>query len=176
MNFYEVNTPQTEILTNIVREQRERFNYILDVEWKRLVRFRNYNIVVPYSSDLLETLRSIFCAVYDAHEKIWASIEDGQTLTIVGLDLNDLINEFIPIGDLVEAGQIGGYEWWTDCMTFAMTEAFNHRLRKEKVDLEVFYTLREDDNDEVPNTLLGDYVACLCYTPSVASAKPTNDD
>lgn len=172
MNFYEVKKTQTEILTNIVREQKERFDYILDVEWRRLVVASNFNIVVPHSEDLIETLGDIFRAVFNAHEKMWFAIGNGEIETAVGLDLNELVNSFIPIGDLVECGQVGGYEAWTECMMNALTEAMNRRFKEhvkwngeQGVDLEVYYKVIDDDDES-----FYDYVHCLCFKPSVVAS------
>lgn len=173
MNFYEVNKPESEILTNIVREQKERFDFILDKEWRRLVVASNFNIVVPHSEDLIKTLGDIFRAVFNAHEELWNIIYDSDDTPIKqGLDLNDLIEEFIPIGDLVECGQVGGYEAWTGCMMNALTEGMNRRFKEhvkwngeQGVDLEVYYKVIDDDDES-----FYDYVECLCWRPSVVSS------
>jgi len=172
MNFYEVKKSEAETLTNIVREQKERFNYILDVEWRRLVMVSNFNIVVPHSEDLIKTTREIFRAVFGAHEKMWCAIGNGKIGTAVGLDLNELVNSFIPVGDLVECGQVGGYEAEMSCMMNALTEGMNRRFKEhvkwngeQGVDLEVDYYVVDSD----PKSFY-DYVHCMVWEPSVVAS------
>jgi hypothetical protein len=157
MNYYEVKIEKRMELHNIVMEQKERFNYILDVEFRRLAIVSNFNIVVPHSQDLIKTTREVFRAVFGAHEKMWYAIDNGKIETSVGLDLNELVDSFIPVGDLVECGQVGGYEAEMSCMMNALTEGMNRRFKQKEVDLEVYYKVIDDDEES-----FYDYVHCVC--------------
>ena len=166
MNYYEVKKSEAETLANIVRDQKERFDFILDKEWRRMVMTSNFNIVVPHSEDLIKTTREIFRAVFGAHEKMWFAIENGRIAQSVGLDLNELVDSFIPVGDLVECGQVGGYEAEMSCIMNALTEGMNRRFKEQGVDLEVDYYVIDSDPES-----FYDYVHCVVWEPSAICFK-----
>jgi hypothetical protein len=155
MSFYEVNIEERMELRNIVTEQRERMNYIIDIEYRRLVMVSNFARVVYRSEDLIKTMCDIFRKVYNSRELMYSAYGRGQVGLDEVLSLEDLINEFINIDELVECGLTGGYECEVSCMTDALTMCMNRRLRDSGVGYEVSYEHEEDAKGY-------DYIACVC--------------
>ena len=155
MSFYEVNIEERMELRNIVTEQKKRMDYICDIEYRRLAVVSNFNRVVYRSEDLIKTMREIFRAVYNSRELMYAAYGRGQVGLTDLLSLEDCISEFILVEDLIECGQVGGYEAEVGCMTDALTMCMNRRLRDSGVSLDVRYEHEEDTQGY-------DYIACIC--------------
>ena len=155
MNFYEVNMEERMELRNIVTEQKKRLDYIIDIEYRRLVVVCNFARVVYRSEDLIKTLCDIFREVYNSRELMYSAYGRGQVGLSEVLSLEDLINEFINIDGLIESGLTGGYEAEVSCMTSALTTCMNRRLRDSGVGYEVSYEHEEDAKGY-------DYISCVC--------------
>ena len=155
MSFYEVNMEERLELRNIVTEQQKRLDYIVDIEYRRLVVVCNFARVVYRSEDLIKTMCEIFREVYNSRELMYSAYERGQVGLDEVLSLEDLIAEFIDVDELVECGLVGGYEAEVSCMTSALTTCMNRRLRDSGVGLQVSYEHEEDAQGY-------DYIACIC--------------
>ena len=155
MSFYEVNIEERMDLRNVVTEQRERLDYILDIEYRRLVIVSNFARVVYRSEDLIKTMRDIFRRVYNSRELMYKAYGRNQVGLSEVLSLEDLINEFINIDELIKSGLKGGYEAEVSCMVHALTKRMNQRLRDGGVGYRVSYEHEEDAKGY-------DYIACIC--------------